>query len=890
MSRKSVVITLSVAIFIIVATILILIQNTGKTDGDPWEMIPDKAALIIEIDSPGNVINTIKDNNSIWQNLLKINIVENLDTGISLLDTILIGSEYSELFRNKPLTIAFYADSNSIVETLILSRTESSLDINVVKDFLYTEFSSGYEFFNISGKHESFKIIDREGLTSCFSTINGVFVYSSSEKLLSKLYDTFDGDLPKLTDDITFVNLKKSSGAKVKARIFIQYSELANLIYPLVSHERYNALQWLKSFARWTEVDILLKDDEIIFSGFSIARDNYLSSIRDQKPVKIKALNIIPYNANTIVWLGFSSFNSYFNDNNSESKAKLLSSKLNFDINKLINVVGEEITFASNAVTSASFNDNSWFIVKVKNKNDASAILKRIALNTGVEKTTKHNAYEITRINNMSFIPDIFGNAFKVINKNFYTFIGDYAVFANSSNSLINLIDFVETGKTLDLNDNFKVFSDNISSTSNLLLYVQPGEILGRLEEYLKDNVVEEFHKNKKAIVSFQGMAMQVSSGDPLSFTNFYVKYSEKQLEENLALWKVQLDDDIAWGPYLVSNHQTKNQNIIVFDKRGSMYLIDFDGRILWKKKIDNTPISDIYQIDYYKNRKIQYLFNTGDFIYLIDRKGENVSGYPKKLHSKATNGLAVFDYLKNKDYRLLVAQSDKRIYNYTIKGNEVKGWSQSRMQNIVVEPVKRLLANKKDYIIISDIEDEIKIVDRKGKSRIKLKGRLKKAKNSDYYVNQTNSKGIIITTDEKGRLVYISSRGKIQYTDFGDFGPNHFFLYEDFNNDESKDFIFIDGGNLTVFDRFKKVLASYNFGSEITIEPSFFNLGSKQHVLGVVADKERTIYLFDSKGNIIISKGLVGETPFTVGSLEDNNKINLVSAAGSVLYNYRLK
>ena len=92
------------------------------------------------------------------------------------------------------------------------------------------------------------------------------------------------------------------------------------------------------------------------------------------------------------------------------------------------------------------------------------------------------------------------------------------------------------------------------------------------------------------------------------------------------------------------------------------------------------------------------------------------------------------------------------------------------------------------------------------------------------------------------------------------------------------------------MFDRFKKVLFSYDFGSIISIKPSFFTLGNKHHVLGVVADMEKTIYLFDSKGNIIISKGLVGETPFTVGNLEGNNKINLVSAAGSTLYNYRLR
>ncbi len=463
-------------------------------------------------------------------------------------------------------------------------------------------------------------------------------------------------------------------------------------------------------------------------------------------------------------------------------------------------------------------------------------------------------------------------------------------VFANSESSLINLINYFETGKTLDLNDNFKEFSDNISSQSNLLVYIKPGQLSGMFSEYLSHNADKQAMLNASVINSFQGVALQVSMDNKLSYTNLYLKHGATYHEENLALWKVQLQDDIVWGPFLVKDHQTKTKNIIVFDKLQNMYLINADGKILWTKKLEDKPMSDVFQVDYYKNGKIQYLFSTSNHIYLIDKKGRNVTGFPKKLHSKATNGVVVFDYLNNKDYRLLIAQSNKRVYNYSIKGKEVKGWKLPKTQNIVVEPITRLLANKKDYIIVTDIENEIKILDRKGKRRIKLSSNPNKAKNSEYYVNRTNSKGIIITTNKKGKLVYISSSGKLNFTDFGDFSPEHFFLYEDFNGDNSKDFIFIDGKHLKVFDRFKKVLFSHEFGSEITVKPSFFNFGTRQHVLGIVVNDEKTIYLFDKKGNIIISKGLVGETPFTVGDLQRNNKLNLISAAGNTLYNYRLK
>jgi len=894
MLKKNVFLVAIIAVIAIAVVTWFLYKNLNKVDGDPWEMIPANAALIIEIDNPQYIINKLSNDNLMWQNLLQVRSINNFAANINVLDTLLLEHvSYFNVFWNSPLTIAFYPDSIVGVETLILSRTKTNINFNSIRGWLSSALGRGYALLDIAGVSNGFKVVSAiNNSTSYFTSVNGVFIYSSSVDLLIKAIETFEGKLNKLTEDLSFVKIKQTSGAKVHARTYVQYNEISKLIGPFISPEKRNALQWISNFADWTEVDILIKNNELIFSGFSISTtdNNYLTSFEGQQPVKMKALNVVPYNANTVAWLGITDFKRYFNKINAESVSNDITSKLNYDVNELVKVVGDEIVFASNANSIMALSANSWVIVKTRDSKKAASVLKQIAVNTGSKNVSKHKEYRIRKINNTSFIKDVFGDAFAIIKNNYYTFVGDYAVFANSERSLINLVNYFDTGKTLDLNDNFKVFSDNISSQSNMLLYIKPVDMTGLFNEYFAADVVKHLIIDEKVISSFQGIAMQISADNQFSFTNYYVKYSAAYHEENLAVWKVKVDEEIVWGPYLVFDHNTKKQNIIVFDSRSNMYLINADGSILWKKMLNKVPISDIYEVDYYKNGKIQYLFNTADYIYLIDKKGRNVSGYPKKLYSNATNGIAVFDYLNNRDYRLLLAQSDKRIYNYTIKGNEVKGWSHLRMQNIVVEPVTRLLANKKDYLIITDIDNEIKIVNRKGKRRIKLLGNLNKAKNSDYYVNRTNSKGIIITTDEKGQLVYISSSGKLRYTDFGDFSANHFFLYEDFNGDNSKDFIFIDSDNLVVYDRFKKELFSYQFGSEITIAPKFFTFGKKQHVLGVVADKERTIYLFDNDGNIIISKGLVGETPFTVGDLKNNNKINLVSAAGDMLYNYRLQ
>ena len=890
MFKNNILIISIIAVLLLVIATWFFSGNETNIKGNAFNVIPNDAALIIEIDKPNDIYRVLNADNSLWSSMLEIAEIRKLNNNIAWLDTLFTNqSSYLQELVNGSVTFALYTDSVGVADKLVLIKTKGNFNLADAKDELVDKIGNGFAIFDVAQVPNVYKVVDVETEQVTFFTfVDGLFVYSSSVDLISRVLENKNDKNNKLIDNHAFAKVRQSSGKKVHARLYIQYKYFSVFIKPFVIPNHYEAINWIGNFAEWTEVDILIKNNELIFSGFSMYSDtaSYLYNISQQTPVKLKAVNVIPYNVNMFLWTGFSNFHKYFANSNSTTEISSITKKINLDVNKLIQQIGEEVVFCS----SDNLTTNSWLIASVKNQNSAKQLFAQVAKNTGSKKTTKHNDYTIRKINVKNFLPSIFGDAYNSITNNYYTFVGNYIIFANSASSLMNLIDYFETGKTLDLNDNFKSFSDNISSQSNLLFYIKPPQFITQLSNYLSSNVVKKIELNKKAVNSFQGIALQISGSNNLMFTNLYVKHGKVHHEENLALWKVKLDDEIIWGPFLVNDHKTKNKNTIVFDKLGNMYLINFDGQILWKKKLDAVPISNVYEIDYYKNKKLQYLFNTNSFIYLLDANGNNVTGYPKKLHTKATNGISVFDYKNNRDYRLVVAQADKRIYNYTKKGKEVKGWKLPKMQNIVVDEVERLLANKKDYIIINDIEGDAKIVNRKGKSRINISGKFTKAKHSSYYVNRTNSKGIIITTNEKGKLVYISASGRIKYTDFGDFSKNHFFLYEDFNGDNSKDFIFIDGKMLKVFDRFKKELFSYKFGSEITIKPLFFNLGRKHNALGVVANAERTIYLFDKNGNTIISKGLVGETPFIVGDIKNNNKINLISVSGNTLYNYRLK
>ena len=881
MLKKNLVIAIPVLVLALVLVYFFTDWPTTKLS--TWDAIPENTSLVIEIDNAHNLFKKLENENEVWESLKLNKTIQDFSLEISSLDSVRKFNAL-KMFNTSPLLISLHFNQISkFTEALFVSDLSISANIETLRKTVANRWSlkplSGAIYVATDTLEQHVFYLSMHG---------NLLIASANEDLVKQALATISSETQGLLNDSNLQKIRSTAGSKVDARVFIQYSFLGDALLSSVNPNLNKQLLWLNSFSDWTEVDVLVKKNEVLMSGFTTnknGKQTYLNYFKEQTPVDIGVFNILPFNTNLLLWLGFSDFTAYPFSGDIKSS----STNLNFNLNNLFQFFDGEIALASNSSNQKSIHSQSWFLAHISNPSKVEALLNQISKNSNGVLPANYSGFPIGKINSEGLIPELFGDAFATIRKNWYTLIGNYVIIGNSKESLENFIRLYETGKTLDLNENFKTFSDNISTSANILLFSKPRDFTEKGSAYLSKKTFNILKANEKTLTNFEGLVFQFSNEGDVFFTNFYLKNNKKYKEENLALWKTQLDDEIAGKPYLVKDHNTGNFNVVVFDKSANFYLVSTDGRILWKKRVDALPESPIYEVDYYKNGKIQYLFNSPDFIYLIDKNGDFVEGYPKKLNPSATNGLSLMDYNNNKDYRLVVAQADKRIYNYKINGKQVNGWSKPRTDNLVLEQVQRLVATNKDYFMVTDSEDEISILNRKGNQRIKLKQNPEKAKNSFFYVNKTNSKGIILSTDVRGKLFYISKSGVLKYTDFGDFSESHFFLYEDFNGDGSPDFIYLDGDELKVFDRFKNILFRFKFDSPISIKPEFFKLTKRKKVMGVVADLEKTIYLFDNKGNTLISKGLVGETPFTVGSLENNNDLNLVTGTGNTLYNYRI-
>jgi hypothetical protein len=129
-------------------------------------------------------------------------------------------------------------------------------------------------------------------------------------------------------------------------------------------------------------------------------------------------------------------------------------------------------------------------------------------------------------------------------------------------------------------------------------------------------------------------------------------------------------------GSWVVVNHNTKEKEKLVQNADNSIALIDANGKELWKAAIPGPIVGEVTQVDALNNGKLQMAFAINNAIYVIDRNGKSLTGFPVRISSNITTGLAVLDYDKNKNYRLLVGCVNGSVYNYQINGQPAKGWT----------------------------------------------------------------------------------------------------------------------------------------------------------------------------------------------------------------------
>ncbi|NSW45003.1 MAG: DUF3352 domain-containing protein [Bacteroidales bacterium] len=890
---------------------------------DIYKYIPTDAALIIEAKNISNLNTALNHSSKPWSLLKNIKEIERLNQQINYFDSVV---KYHPLFKYNstkgPVLLSFHPSGKKDFNTLLIvnfgSNTSEATAQSVVQDLYGHPITINEKTYN---DQVIFSVIanPNDVISSFhFCFIHGLFIASNSSLMVEEVLRQHQSQY-SLFDNPSFKKVVKTAGQNVEANLFINHKLFNKLWKKWLSSDLQKA-NINTSLAEWSAFDLHVSQNMFLINGFIDHGDslvNYLKILSSQESVDFSFDNIIPKESHTFLFLSMSHFKnwqeaysifleSYGLRKGRDQTLSLLKKNQQIDIIRLFDqLIYKEVglVFASNPESSDSLqSDDTFFIINTDNQTSSKEMLDSVLENYAQAKGKKYNDYILNlKLDNelsseiysfpITNIPEIlFGSAFSNAGSRYAAFIDNYLIFTKSKRALQRILYANTLKKTLKNEELYRSYTDMLDKESNLLFYCDIARAKTFLKTTLHTNIFRVLEQNFEIVRQMDAVSCQISNNNDLLYTSLYVRYSPEIKQNTHTVWESKLDTTISMKPYFVINHTNQEKEIWVQDDANNIYLINNSGRILWKNHLPEKIKSDIFQVDLMKNKRLQYLFSTKNYIYIVDRNGEVLENYPIKLKAPATNAMSLITINKKNEQRIWIACADKKVYCYTLAGKLDKTWTFETTNHFVYQPVQYVSFDNKEYIYFVDTLN-IYILNQQGKPAINIKQHFPINRNAQLYFEPKNheTETRFVINDIEGNIHFIYLDGKVKSCSFDKFSPHHYFLYNDMDADGYSDFIFVDEDELLIYQRNKKIMLSYSLPSKPLYKPIFYEFPLSKNKIGLVC--KNSILLVDKDGKMPSGFPLKGISPFSISifSTTIKNYYLIVGSDNGYLLNYEV-
>ncbi len=568
---------------------------------------------------------------------------------------------------------------------------------------------------------------------------------------------------------------------------------------PRINGDAGNIYIRLKNFSEWFSVflpgkekpfsigkssllDIKSTGNALVFNGFSTdttTNGDYLLSIfRNQSPVSFSMKNQVPNR--TVIFTGFG-----VNDGAAFAEARQrfvarhrpqladslvkLSTGLNFQWKDLYDAISDEIGVCQVEGMSGQ-RLSRILMIETKSPDLWSKHLN--ALSEKLSEDTvfyeRFSNYVIREIPAHRFPEKILWPLVQGFDHTFYSVYGQTVFMGDNLEELKYFLDDIEHediwGKSVSKNQ----FLETTLLESNISVFINTPKIWNVIAPKLNPRWRQFIRNNQSLLQSLQMSAFQFSHLNNTYYTNITLTESEGKPEVAFASSArrnlVYFSEPIQ-RLHAVKSHVSQANEILIQDSLNDLSLVTMEGKVLWKIPVGDQITSDIEQIDFYANGKLQYLFATHDAIHIIDRLGNYVPRYPLYLKGKDIADLSVVDYDRSKRYRFLVSERDGKLWMYDKSGNNLEGWTPREAGAALMAPPRHHRIKGKDYIIAIRKDGIVNLYNRRGEMMKKFPLDVQGTPMGDYFLEMgpdiASTYFVVITRD--GFRVKFNPEGKMQ-------------------------------------------------------------------------------------------------------------------------------
>lgn len=844
-----------------------------------WSFIPSDAAFVYE---SKNIVSHWNENadKKIWKNLAKLPFIEKTGRQLEVLDSLFGGNgELEKFFDQGELLLSGHVTSKDALDLLFAFEVKQIEEHDFLNRTL-THYLKSVKLSQSTRQYLGYTIteLSNDEVQLSYVFYKNFFIGSFTSFLVE--------DAIRVIDDSDYFSFRDKNQSlfglsKIEndqGNFYINSSSLNTLVGVFADPVKAN-LSTLSKLTDLSFLDVAINDESIVFNGFSLKnsiKGNYLDAFDGVESSEFLMVDLIPTNTVSLFHYSFDdgekwhkNLKNYWRKNSPELLTNIgeLENKYEFPVNDLYDFIGNELGI----ITLETGNNNKADLIAclhVKNSVEALGFFNQLSDITSTESDTYSEKFMGSKIRQISVeeLPKrFFGPLFNGFKSTYYTDVNGYILMANSEAAIKSILDNVRNentwGKSLRMNE----FLSIANRESNLSLFVKTKSALGQIKNKLNEKWLPVVDENIDVLSRVDYCAVQFSNVDGKFYTSIALQHSDK-ITENTAsvssefITQVDFPFSLTTKPYGVRNHNDRSLEFVFQDEVYNFYLLSSKYDTLWNKTLEGSIVSKMYQVDYYKNKKLQYLFATEKEIHIIDRTGAYIPGYPIALADQSEiSNLSLIDYDGSKNYRIMVSTSAGQYYMFDKSGRNLEGWNPRNMSSEPIAEPFHLRVRNNDVLVFTHKNGTIEVLNRRGKSKKGFPLRLEKNIQSELFVEKGASMAttFMTTLSDDGELMKFNLKGEIKHRKqlFRNNTNDQFQLIQ---TSDKRSFMIlrIENNQTTILDSDGEELFIHEY--PLTgFTAQYYNFDSANQIV-VLTDKDQEFtYLYDLKGHLLGGKPL---------------------------------
>lgn len=833
-------------------------EYTKAEKFDPWQLIPSNSAIVIETRNAKTTWDKFQLTD-IGEGLKNTEIFHNINLFFNSVDSLSGLKNGADLLLNNKLQVSVVPlsqDQFSLIYVLPIIDTEIQKVLSNINESFTSKgsFTLSTRTYLDQTIHEV--IVESTHLSFAYIYFKNHLVISRSAFLVESVIRQINNkenknfyvhnkglfSLPALTND--------------DANVYLNYGQFGKWLKTFVKPSNTNFFNPLEDLNGGAAMDLTISQNSLIFNGFSLSYEstNLFPHQANQNPGRISNLNLIPGNAEYVWTYNF-------------SDKELFPPEVAKWIDREISYIG--LPSIKEDATSR------LLLIQAKDPGQALNHFNLLAEKAAKEDTVyrEHYAgYPLTEITPLEW-PEKFLKMYEKQDQSFFTIINNVIAVSNNLETLKILIEDIENENTWGKNLSIRQYVQLGLEEVNMSLFIHPENYWRSLLANSSSQWEEKFTDYSTFLKGFVICAFQINRLQDKYYTTALFGYEPQETlssgDRNLNIrFTTTFDNPLSSQPFIVRNHNTNKFEIIMQDEQNNLTLLDWEGNKIWMDSIQTRIKTDVHQIDFYNNDKLQYFFTGDNEMFIIDRNGENVEDYPISIGSRNIQFASLIDYDNSKNYRFALADDQGSIYLVDKHGKILEGWNPKKLQGELSEAPFHVRIRGKDYIVVVQKRGIVHLFSRRGEYypnfpinlEERISGRIFLQKGSDM------AGSILTLVTENGQLIKINLEGKI-ITKENLYRPTRESKFYVVPEAQNKSFIIVREGlnRVSILNekgdrRFEKDYLSID-----PLKIQYYNFGLGKEIIAITDQEQQFTYLYNESGDLINNRPINSAEPVAI-------------------------